>query len=262
MPHARPVLRFIFSGVRDLLFPPRCVTCGELLPPCSAGALCPACRTVWDGARLAAADAAARSAVAGYVYLVDYRAGNTDGVPERLIFHLKHKGDTRAFAHVAKELSMGTRVALLAAEKNRREAGCRPDGGAIVDEPPLYTYPPRRRAAVNRDGFDQAARLARALAREMGGDFAGLFRRTVWPTAEQKALDAEARTRNAARAFLLRKRASERIRGRVIVLCDDLSTTGATLQACEARLLAAGAAAVVRVTVGQTAVACQTEERA
>ncbi len=273
MPHARSVLRRAFSGARDLLFPPRCAACGTLLPPFDGTtALCPDCRSAWDEARLSAAEASALSAVAGHAYLVDYRTGRTDGVPERFIFHLKHKGDPRAFAFAAKGLSMGVRVALSAAEAASPASSEREDPSAPVFHasperggpsakrrgrgspvPPLYTYPPRRRAGMREDGFDQADRLARALSRELDGEFVPLLRRTRTPAEEQKTLDAEGRTENATHAYTLRRGVSDRVRGRTVVLCDDLSTTGATLDACARLLTDAGAAAVVKVTVGQTA---------
>ncbi len=226
------------AAVRDLLFPPRCVVCDELLPPFRSVILCPTCRTAWDEARMAAAADTGEAAAAGHAYLVRYRSGQTDGVPERLIFHLKHRGDPRAFGFVAASLELPTRVALASTEE--------PTGDL-----PLFTYPPRRRAAVRQDGYDQAARLAKALAVVCGGEYVPLLRRTA--DREQKTLHADERQANAAVSFTINRRAASRVSGRTVVLCDDLCTTGATLTRCEQLLLDAGAAAVVWVTVAYTA---------
>ncbi len=229
----------------DLFFPPACVVCGELISPDGDAVFCPRCRAAWDEARLRAAESAAAAAVAGRVYLVDYRAGETDGVPERFIYHLKHKGDPRAFAFAARGLSLGVRVALRAAEE------CCSAGEAGDILPPLVTYPPRRRAGIRADGFDQAARLARGLAAEVGGDFASLLRRARSSDVAQKFLDAAERA-EAARIYAVTRTAPRRVNGRMVILCDDLCTTGATLAACRAQLLSAGARGVVWVTVGRT----------
>ncbi len=243
--------------VRDLLFPPRCATCGELLPPFAPDSattvLCPACRDVWDEARITVAESAARSAVDGHAYLVDYHSGQVDGIAERFIFHLKHEGDTRAFAFAAKALSPGVHVALLSANRGMIAPSVEVSA-TEVDKPlaPLFTYPPRRRAAIQEDGFDQAKCLSRALAREMNGEWIPLLRRRGTREMEQKRLDAESRAENAARAYALQRGASDRLRGRTVVLCDDLATTGATLVACSALLCEAGARRVLWVTVAKT----------
>ena len=245
MHKAESVLRRVLRGARDLLFPPYCVVCGDLFPPFGAETFCPACREAWDDARTVAAESAAEAAAVGHAYLVHYRSGETDGVPERFVFHVKHKGDARAFSYAAQALSMGVHVAVLSADV--------PEGLPLKERLPIFTYTPRRRAAVHQDGFDQAARLARALAREMGGEFVPLLRRDVRRKAsEQKRLGTRERIKNAKASYALRRRADARVRGRIVVLCDDLSTTGATLARCERLLLRAGASAVVWATIAQT----------
>ena len=79
-------LRRTASAARDLLFPPRCVGCGDLLPPFvrRATVFCPLCRTAWEIAITEAADHAAADAGRGMVYLVHYRPGHADGIPESL----------------------------------------------------------------------------------------------------------------------------------------------------------------------------------
>ncbi len=241
-------LRRLVNSTRDLLFPPRCIGCDDLLPPFEVAStvFCPDCLASWNTARTEAAVAAAEDATKGHVYLTFYHSGETDGIPERLIFHLKHRGDSRAFSFVADVLTFSTRMAVLAADSDAADA--------TSDEHPrpVFTYPPRRRAAVREDGFDQAARLSRALAKTCGGESASLLCRTRRPTAEQKKLDATSRTQNASRSYALRKQAVNCIQGRTIVLCDDLCTTGATLAACSTLLLEAGARCVVWATVAQT----------
>ena len=234
-------------ALRDLLFPPRCVGCGELLPPFtgSDSIFCPLCRTQWEAAVTEAAGQAAEDAARGLVYLTFYRSGRTGGIPERLIYHLKHQGDPRAFDFVAARL--GPRVLKTLASLPKREAE---DDGE--ESPVLFTYPPRRRSAVNQDGFDQAARLARALATACGGRYTPLIRSTRRRSAEQKQLDVQKRADNALRSYELKKNAAKKVRGGIAVICDDLFTTGATLNRCAELLVEAGARLVVLVTVERT----------
>ena len=238
-------LRRTASAARDLLFPPRCVGCGDLLPPFArrATVFCPLCRTAWESAVTEAAEHAADDAGRGLVYLVRYRPGHADGIPEKLIYHLKHEGDPRAFSFVAERLA--PRLLDAAATLPARA----PIG---EDKPLLFTYPPRRRSAVREDGFDQAQRLAKALARACDGDFAALIRRTHRKAKEQKTLNAEERAVNATSSYILADKAAEAVRDRTVVICDDLCTTGATLDRCAFLLVEAGARSVILCTVART----------
>lgn len=242
---AASAVKTVGNAARDLLFPPRCVGCGDLLPPFArrATVFCPLCRTAWETAVTEAADHAAADAGRGLVYLVHYRPGHADGIPEKLIYHLKHEGDPRAFSFVAERLA--PRLLDAAATLPTRA----PVG---EDKPLLFTYPPRRRSAVREDGFDQAQRLAKALARACDGDFAALIRRTHRKAREQKTLNAEERTVNATSSYILADKAAEAVRDRTVVICDDLCTTGATLDRCAALLVEAGARSVILCTVART----------
>ena len=237
------------NAARDLLFPPRCVGCDELLPPFArrATVLCPLCRTAWETAVNEASEDAATDAARGLVYLVHYRPGHTDGIPEKLIYHLKHGGDPRAFSFVAARL----------APRLLNTAATLPTRPAVgEDQPLLFTYPPRRPSAVREDGFDQAERLAKALAATCGGDLAtgasALIQRTHRKAKEQKTLTAEERAVNATSAYILSDKAAEIVRDRTVVICDDLCTTGATLGRCATLLVEAGARSVILCTVART----------
>jgi predicted amidophosphoribosyltransferase len=233
------------SAARDLLFPPRCIGCDELLPPFAkrVTVFCPICRTAWETAVTeAVADSAADSA-RGLVYLVHYRPSHADGIPEKLIYHLKHRGDPRAFAFVAERLA--PRLLDTAATLPTRMA----EG---EDKPILFTYPPRRRSAVNKDGFDQARELAKTLAVSCDGDLAPVIKRTHRKSFEQKTLTAEEREVNATSVYILSAKAAAIVRDRTVVVCDDLCTTGATLNRCAALLVEAGVRSVILCTVART----------
>ena len=97
-------------------------------------------------------------------------------------------------------------------------------------------------------GFDPVAQLANDVSRSLGRPCrAGALRRIRW-TATQTRLHGHARRRNVRGAFMARARA---VRGRTVLLVDDVLTTGATAQACAQALRQAGASRVFVLTAAR-----------
>ncbi|MGZ9099227.1 MAG: ComF family protein, partial [Brevundimonas sp.] len=90
----------------------------------------------------------------------------------------------------------------------------------------------------------QAAEIARPLARDAGLDYLpdALIRATH--TTTQGGKSARGRRLNVKKAFAVTESGRRRIKGRRILLVDDVLTTGATAEACARALLEAGARAV------------------
>ena len=113
----------------------------------------------------------------------------------------------------------------------------------LVIPVPLH---PRRLA---ERGYNQAALLAAEVAPALGAALVARGLARVRDTAHQARLARDDRGANVADAFQARR--PERIRGRAVVLIDDVATTGATLAACADALRRAGAASVVALVVAR-----------
>ncbi len=218
-PTAGPVCRACLASV-DLLRPPLCPQCGDERASWrqldDSMATCPRCR------RFQTAIALSRSAA---VY---------DGALRRTIHAFKYDG-RRSLARPLGRLLADAATDILSG------ASC-----AV----PVPLHPLRR---LGR-GFNQAHELARALPLPT----VSALRRTR-ATSPQEHLTAVARRQNVRDAFALSRVLTPRTRhhlidGRVVVLIDDVRTTGSTLEQCARVLLAAGAAEVRALTVAMARV--------
>jgi ComF family protein len=98
-------------------------------------------------------------------------------------------------------------------------------------------------------GFNQALELARRLAPSRT-ESRLLLR--IRHTPAQSALDRAARLANVKGAFALDPLRPQAVRGRKVVLVDDVMTSGASLHAAAAALREAGAAKVTAVVFART----------
>ena len=106
---------------------------------------------------------------------------------------------------------------------------------------------PMSRTKERRRGYNQAELLARALARRAGaGCDMTLLTRTA-ERATQSMLPKRERADNVRGAFA----ASSRVKGKSILVVDDICTTGETLRACATALRAAGATRVCAIAVAK-----------
>lgn len=105
---------------------------------------------------------------------------------------------------------------------------------------------PLHRWRIWRRGFNQSALVARSVARRRGLTLAVDMIERTRATPVLRGLGPAQRARAVRGAFALAPAWRDRVRGRTIVLVDDVFTTGATVNAC-ARVLKRGGAAGVTV---------------
>ena len=117
---------------------------------------------------------------------------------------------------------------------------------------PVPLHPARQRER----GFNQSELLAAGLARALGRQYGAAEPRIAksWlrrkrATPPQTGLSVAARRENLRGAFEVVN--PDAVRGRAIVLVDDVMTTGATVSACARALKRAGAEKVMGVTLAR-----------
>jgi ComF family protein len=202
-----------------------CRTCLASVEPLDAEFFCVSCRTPFQNAFPLDENGLCglcRSGVRGFDAAYSYSA--YDGVLRKLI-HLYKYGRIRTLARPLTDL-------LAHALPLDERFDC-------ITPVPLHWFRRWKR------GFNQSELLARALSRRCGIPFAKVLRRSR-STRVQAGLSNHARRQNVMKAFRARP-----VKGKRILLIDDVMTTGATATACALALKRAGAARVALLTLAR-----------
>jgi ComF family protein len=223
------------KAVLDLVYPPRCVLCGRqgdfvceaclLALPRAEGVRCNTCWLPLQGSSQCWACLEHPPALASLRSVFRY-----EGATRRLVRAYKFDG-----------------VSSLAPLLTQRLVECYRAQGQAADV--IVPVPLSGRRKRER-GYNQSELLARETARRLGLPLRVALRRKRHSEAQARSPSAEQRHQNVAGAFEV-ARSADRVRGQRVLLIDDVATTGATLNACAAVLLSAGAASVFGLTLAR-----------
>ena len=227
----------------DIIVPPACPVCHGDLP--SDDGLCVLC---WQGLEFLRAPLCA---ISGMPLQVDL-GPDTLSLPvqinpppyARARAAFVYKGSAAA---LVKRLKFGDRPELAAwlARFMVAAADGVLTGDAVLVPVPLH----RRRLFLRR--FNQAAELCRGIQALSGHAIAFEAVKRVKPTRRQIGLTRAGRKRNLAGAFYVPPDMRPQIKGRTLVLVDDVLTTGATVEALARILKRAGAARIHVLTLAR-----------
>lgn len=231
-------------GCADLIFPPRCILCGNLPlnrnnPFCAdcfsrvrqiSTPLCERCGIPFD--KTGGDDHLCGDCItSGPPFAVARALGSYESTLLDAIHRFKYRGKV-VTGEILGKFMAGTTY-----------HGFDINDYSLVIPVPLH---PRK---LRRRGFNQSLILAREIADTFGLplDFTTLKRRL--DTTPQIALGKEMRRKNVRRAFHVTDK--ERIEGHRVLLVDDVYTTGSTVGECARMLLKSKAAQVGVLTLAR-----------
>ena len=216
--------------LKRLVFPPTCAGCGEKFDIFSKDfdpdkVFCRKCRSEWERAKLSRCGKCGSLNIdcmcaphllrdMNVVSLVKF--GEVYAV-DSLIYRLKRRNINRLFDFTANEMSKH----LITFVKER-----------FIDlsNAVIVNVPRKRRSTIDY-GFDHAKILAELVAKNIGIDYCEALVR-VRGGRDQKKLGAAQRLENSKNKFDVASDESEHVRGKLVILVDDVVTSGATCAAC------------------------------
>jgi ComF family protein len=230
--------RQLAQGVVQLIFPAVCGVCGRSLDA-EEGAFCSACRASLTtdplptcprcaasvGPHAVVEDGCSQCRGSHFHFDKAIRLGPYEGVLRELVLRLKHStGET--LAELLGELWVEV------AQPRLQEIGA-----DVIIPVPLHWWRRFRR------GYNQSEALACRLACRMRLPCRPGWLRRIRHTPQQTSQTPSARKENVRGAF--RARSWARLRGKVVLLVDDVLTSGTTCNEAARALRAGGAARVV-----------------
>ncbi|MDQ7833222.1 MAG: ComF family protein [Desulfovibrionaceae bacterium] len=250
------VRRLLAAASWREVFLRRCRVCGDPIPPGAAGAalatagwpprgVCPACvaalapRQGGFCPRCGAmeADPAADPCLCAACLI--------EGRPFAVVaFHAAYGGLLRdlivayKFGRHPEHGAVLRELLLLAYVRARADRGGPDADTAVPAEPDVVVPVPLHPARLAWRGFNQSLELARPLARTHGWRIDARALARIRDTRPQSTLSGRLRRENIQGAFAAD---ASRVRGRRVLLTDDVMTTGATVETAAKALLSAGA---------------------
>lgn len=234
----------LFEKLISLLYVPRCVGCGEPLPigkgpvcdECRLAFLrereeaCPTCNLAAENCHCVPKPLEAKGIKAVYKRFL-YHATAHERVTNRALYRLKHKGDPMILDFFARE--MAEMLAPLLTEEKEKY---------------IVTFAPRSRRALRQDGFDHMELLAKRVAALLSVSFMKTLDRHGGK--EQKRLSRKERFLNMKDVYTPKD--GVLLKGKRVIVLDDIITSGATLLSVVTALRRAGAHGVKAAVLGAT----------
>lgn len=240
---AKPIL----ANVVDTLFPARCASCSELVG--KHGALCMQC---WQKIHFID-DPLCYKCGLPFEYNIgekalcgrcmEHKPAYTEA---RAIFRYDEHSKSQVLSFKYHDR---TQLAPVFGEWFTRTAGRYKEKADLIIPVPLHFS----RLLMRR--YNQAALLAHALSRQLQLPVLPDTLQRIRKTPSQAGLTRRQRDDNMRGAFRIEKKKRGLIKGKSVILVDDVMTTGATLDACARALHDAGVKDVYVLTLARTVIA-------
>ena len=244
----------VLNLIGNLIFPPKCANCGELLEidltKKQTAALCKSCRAQLDAEKAIECQRCGlqmqfcrcmpkkmeKAQCSALLKLVLYRPTDDKMKIKPFIYSIKHSYNRVSFGFVAEQMRE-----LLIPEMRAY---------SLMPEDCVIAYMPRSHKNKAEDGFDQSLEMAKQLSKITGIELVRCFKRKMF-SKQQRDLNRFERQLNMSSAYEVLD-IEGKISAKTVILVDDIVTTGSSMAACARLLYSRGAYSVLGICVGVT----------
>lgn len=240
------MLKSTLRKTANMIFPPQCISCRELVE--ETGGLCSVC---WEQIEFLSQP---QCHVCGFPFELHIEGETTCGncIKRRPYYNMARA--VFAYDDKSSGLIIGFKYSDKIYASDPFARWMVRAGGDMIKESDMVIPVPLHRMRLFKRRYNQSALLAHSIARltalEVRTDI--LLRRKN--TKPQAGMTYSQRMTNVTGAFGINSKYKDAIKGKTILLIDDVITTGATIEACTRTMLRAGAKNVNVLTLARTVV--------
>lgn len=238
--------RAVLTALLDIVLPPRCLACNEQVG--EQGALCGEC---WNGLQFLGSPCCDSC---GQPFQYDIGNGaKCAGCMAKAPSYDKARAAFR-YDDASGKLITAFKYSDRTHGANAYAAWLARAGRELIEKSDMLVPVPLHRYRLFTRRYNQAALLSASLRKQCGLPHMPDLMRRVRHTKPQASLTRKERRRNVRGAFIVAPKHADTVRGKSVLLIDDVTTTGATVEACAKALKKAGAAQVFVLTLAKTVV--------
>lgn len=231
-------------SIFNLIFPKKCISCGDFMKSGEYDVFCPVCRTKYEAmkrekCRVCGSPHVMCRCIASKLKLIDVP------VTERHVFAFGSELSCTLIYKLKRKNLSALRIFLSheCGEIVKEET----TGGTCEDF--AIVFPPRSKSGIKEYGFDQAHIIATEVSKITDIPLLKVFKRSLGGKA-QKTLSAREREENAEKTFDISEKAD--LSGRSVIIIDDVVTSGSTVARLSELSKLYGAKRIIVVSVAKT----------
>lgn len=229
----------------NLIFVPKCICCDEPLPYNCEEVFCDECRAEWENAKNERCRTCNQSINDCYCGIRD----NKDAIVDKEIHLVQYDKSVRNAAnkliYSCKDKNVGAYFRAIALEMYKELYP------RLEKKDYIVCSVPRTVEAVRRKGHDQSREIALEFCALSGLRYSDLLY-NKGTNAQKSHRTLKNRTENASKSYMINSDVNKTLKGRYVILIDDIVTTGASTVRCAKLLKSKGAKKVYVMTIAKT----------